>query len=91
MRQSQTYRRGQGGNYVLDPSKYSTYRNGVAWRILRKQRGGLTPYEAWQLAAVPAFFLWVFRGPIGFFKRRRADRILRKKLEKSNSNSSQTD
>jgi len=90
MRQSQTYRRAQKGNYVLDPDKYSTYRNGVAWRIIRKNHGGITPHDAWQLAAVPAFFLWVFRGPIGFFKRRRADRVLRKKL-KSNSNNVQHD
>lgn len=89
MRQSQTYRRTKG-SFVLDPDKYSTYRNGVAWRIIRKNPGGLSPHDAWQLAAVPAFFLWVFRGPIGFFKRRRANRILRKKL-KSNSNESTTD
>ena len=85
MRQSQSYRRGQKNDYVMDPSKYSTYRNGVSWRILRRHRGKLSPYEAWQLAAVPAFFLWVFRGPLSFFKRRRADRMLRRKL-KSNSN-----
>lgn len=84
MRQSQTYRRKQGSDYVMDPSRYSTYRNGMAWRILRKQKGRLTPYEAWQLAAVPAFFLWAFRGPVSFFKRRRADRMLRRRLKSNN-------
>ena len=91
MRQSQTYRKSQKGNYVMNPDKYDTYRNGMAWRILRKNRGEISPHDAWQLAAVPAFFLWIFRGPIGFFKRRKADRMLRKKLEKSNNNQRQSE
>jgi len=87
MRQSQTYRRKKNGNLVMDPSKYSTYRNGVAWRILRKRHGEISPHDAWQIAAIPAFFLWAFRGPVSFFKRTKADRMLRRKLGKSNSKS----
>lgn len=85
MRQSQTYRRKKYGEMVVDPDKYETYRQGVAYRILRKRRGRISPHEAWQLAAVPAFFLWVFRGPIRFFKKKRIDRAIRRKIAGSNN------
>ena len=65
--------------FKLDPDDYFTYRNGVAYRLLRKHR--MTHYEAWQIAAIPAFFLWAFRRPIAFFKRRKADRLIRRRLE----------
>ena len=87
MRQSQTYRRGQKGNATIDPNKYITYRMGVAAR-LHKREPALDSYDLWQLSAVPAFFLWILRRPIGFFKRRKLDRKMRKKLAKSNSNQS---
>ncbi len=87
MRQSQTYRRKQKGNLVMDPNDYSTYRNGVAWRILRRRRGLVSPHDAWQLAAIPAFFYWIFRGPIGFFKKRKVRRKINRKLDKSNTES----
>jgi hypothetical protein len=48
----------------------------------------MNPIDLWQLAALPAFFLWMFRRPIGFFKKRKMDRMLRKKIAKSNSNQS---
>lgn len=74
----------------IDPDAYDTYRNGVAFRIIRMRRNGrvITHYEAWQLAAIPAFFLWIFRKPINFFKRRKADRKLRRKLESNRNNRS---
>ena len=86
---SRTYQRKKSGGLNIDPDAYETYRNGVAFRILRKRHGEISHYEAWQMAAIPAFFLWTFRGPIQFFKRRKTDRMLRKKL-KSNSNSRST-
>jgi len=82
---SRTYQRKRSGGLNIDPDDYNTYRNGVAFRILRKRRGAISHLDAWQLAAIPAFFLWVFRGPIGFVKRRNADRKLRRRI-KSNSN-----
>ena len=85
MNQSHTYSRKKNGGLNIDPDDYATYRNGVAFRIIRKSRGRYTHYEAWQLAAIPAFFLWAFRGPIHFFMKRKADRKLRRKLE-SNRN-----
>lgn len=88
MRQSQTYRRGKGID--IDPNSYHTYRTGVAGRIIYRRRGRISMADAWQLAAIPAFFLWLFRRPINFFKRRRMDRKLRKKLE-SNSKSRSTE
>ena len=84
MRQSQTYRRKKYSDTKIDPNAYYTYRNGVAYRLLRKSRGRMTPQDAWQLAAIPAFFLWLFRGPIYFFKKRKMDRAIRKKLAGSN-------
>ena len=85
MRQSQTYRR-KNGSINIDPDDYNTYRNGVAFRIIRKRRGRVSHYEAWQMAAIPAFFMWLFRKPVGFLKRRKADRKIRHKLDKSNNN-----
>lgn len=82
---SRTYQRKRSGGLKIDPDDYNTYRNGVAFRIIRKRQEEITPYEAWQLAAIPAFFLWAFRKPINHFKRKKADRMLRKKME-SNSN-----
>lgn len=87
MRQSQTYRRGKHNDVEVDPNKYETYRNGVAFRILRRNRGRMTPYDAWQLAAIPAFFLWLFRGPVHYFKKKKVDRAIRKKLARSNKHS----
>lgn len=84
MRQSQTYRRKKYSDVKIDPNKYETYRNGVALRLLRKSRGRLTRYEAWQLAAIPAFFRWIFRGPIHFFKKKKVDRTIKRKLAGSN-------
>lgn len=86
MRQSQTYRRGKNKDMTVDPNDYKTYRYGIAYRILRRHRGGIHMEDAWQLAAIPAFFYWLFRGPIGFFKRRKADRMIKRKLNKSNNN-----
>lgn len=83
MRQSQTYRRGK--NVSIDPNSYRTYRIGVAGRIINRRRGQIRMMDAWQLAAVPAFILWLFRGPINFFKRRKVARRISKKM-KSNSN-----
>lgn len=85
---SRTYQRTRKGGLNIDPDAYATYRNGVAFRILRRRRGGISHYDAWQLAAIPAFFLWAFRGPINFFKRRKADRRLRKKLKSNRNNRS---
>lgn len=87
MRQSHSYRRKNAGRDI-DPNDYNTYRNGVAFRIIRRNRGRLTPHDAWQLAAIPAFFLWLFRRPISFFKKRKADRIIKRKLAKTNINHS---
>lgn len=84
MRQSQTYRRKKYSDVNIDPNKYETYRNGVAFRILRRGRGRITRYEAWQLAAIPAFFLWVFRGPVNFLKKRKMDRAIKRKVAGSN-------
>lgn len=78
MRQSQTYRRGKGIN--IDPDSYRTYRIGVAGRIINRRRGLIKTEDAWQLAAIPACILWLFRKPINFFKRKKMDRILRKKV-----------
>lgn len=87
MRQSQTYRRGQKGGSTIDPNKYFTYRMGVAAR-LHKKAPELDAYDLWQLSALPAFFLWILRKPISFFKKRKLDRKMRKKLAKSNSDQS---
>lgn len=84
MRQSQTYRRKKYSDTKIDPNAYYTYRNGVAYRLLRKSRGGMTPQDAWQLAAIPSFFLWLFRGPIRFFKKKKVDRAIKRKLARSN-------
>ena len=84
MRQSQTYLRKKYSGVNIDPNKYDTYRNGVAYRLLRKNRGRMTPRDAWQLAAIPAFFLWLFRGPVHFFKKMKVDRAIRRKLAGSN-------
>ena len=84
MRQSQTYRRKKYSDMDIDPDKYETYRNGVAIRILRRHRGRISRQDAWQLAAIPSFFLWVFRGPIHFFKKMKVDRAIRRKLAGSN-------
>ena len=86
MIQSHTYRRKKSGGINIDPDKMDTWRSGVAMRIMRKGRGRIKRQDAWQLAAIPAFFLWLFRGPIGFFKRKKVDRKIRHKLDKSNSN-----
>lgn len=85
MKQSQTYRRGQKHGGQIDFHAYETYRMGVAMRILRRRRNKINMQDAWQLSAIPAFVLWVFRGPILFFKRKKADRRIRAKLAKSNS------
>lgn len=85
MRQSQTYRRKKYGDMNIDPDKYETYRQGVAFRILRKRRGRISTRDAWQLAAIPAFFLWAFRGPVHFFKKKKIDRTIRRKLAGSNN------
>ena len=87
MRQSQTYRRKRYSDVEVDPNKYETYRNGVAYRLLRKSRGRMTPRVAWQLAAIPSFFLWLFRGPIHFFKKKKVDRAIKRKLARSNKHS----
>lgn len=84
MKQSQTYRRSQKGNMNIDPTAYNTYRAGVAYRIMRRSRGGITHRDAWQLAAIPGFFYWLFRGPIAFFKKRNIRRKIDRKLDKSN-------
>ena len=84
MRQSQTYRRKQKGDLTIDPNDYRTYRYGIASRILRKRRGRIGIQDAWQIAAIPAFFYWIFRGPIGFFKKLKVRRRIDKKLDKSN-------
>jgi hypothetical protein len=85
---SRTYQRTRKGGLTIDPDAYETYRIGVAFRILRRRHGNISRYDAWQLAAIPAFFLWVFRGPINFFKRRKADRRLRNKLKSNRNNPS---
>ena len=85
MKQSQSYRRGQKGNFVIDPNSYNTYRIAVAGRIIRRRRGWIKTQDAWQLAAIPAFFHWLFRKPVSFFKTRKMRRAIDKKI-KSNSN-----
>ena len=82
MKQSRTYRRGKEGK--IDPNSYRTYRIGVAGRIIRRHHGHMRMMDAWQLAAIPAFILWLFRGPVNFFKRRKVARRISKKM-KSNS------
>ena len=84
MRQSQTYRRKQKGNVDIDPNDIETYRYGYALRIVRKSRGRIGKRDAYQLAAIPAFFHWRFRKPISFLKKRRVRRKIDKKLDKSN-------
>ena len=84
MRQSQTYRRKKYSDVDIDPNKYETYRSGVAFRLMRKSRGRMTQRDAWQLAAIPAFFLWAFRGPVHHFKKKKMDRAIKRKLAGSN-------
>lgn len=81
---SQTYRRSKK-SITIDPDAFYTYRTGVALRIQRRSKNRIRGIDAWQLAAVPAFFLWLFRKPRAFFKKRRMDRKLRRHLAKSNS------
>ena len=83
MRQSHTYSRSKKGRTEVDPNKLIFYRYGIAARMQKRRR--LTMYEAYQLAAIPAFFLWLFRRPIAFFKQKKVKRKLDKKLGKSNS------
>jgi hypothetical protein len=87
MRQSQTYRRSKQKGMQIDPDAFYTYRTGVALRIQRKTKGKIRGIDAWQLSAIPAFILWAFRKPRAYFKRKKVDRRLRKKLAESNSNS----
>lgn len=87
MRQSQTYRRGKQKGMQIDPDAYNTYRTGVALRIQRRTKGRIRGFDAWQLAAIPAFVMWLFRKPRAFFKKRKMDKKLRKKLAESNSDS----
>lgn len=84
MRQSQTYRRKKYSDVNIDPNDYGTYRNAIAYRIMRKRHGNISRLDAWQLAAVPAFFLWLFRGPIHYFKKKKVDRAIKRKLAGSN-------
>lgn len=84
MRQSQTYRRKNYSDMNIDPNDYATYRTGVAYRIIRRHRGRISKQDAWQLAAIPAFFLWAFRGPIHYFKKMKVDRAIRRKVAGSN-------
>lgn len=89
MRQSQTYRRGQHNDVSVDPNKYITYRIGVAHRLAKKHR--LKKTDAWQLAVIPAFFMWLFRKPISYFKRRKIDKMLDKKgIKRSNKSTNET-
>ncbi len=81
---SQTYRRSRK-SITIDPDALYTYRTGVALRIQRRSKNRIRGIDAWQLAAVPAFFMWLFRKPRAFFKKRKMDRKLRKALAKSNS------
>ena len=83
MRQSQTYRRGQPSAHI-DPNDYNTYRLGVALRIQRRHKG-MKSVDAWQLAAIPAFFLWLFRKPAAWLKKRSVNRKLRKAVSRTNS------
>lgn len=75
----------------IDPNDYNTYRSGVAYRIVRRHKGRINHRDAWELAAVPAFMLWIFRRPYQWFKKRKADRLIRKKLKRSNSNPRSTE
>ena len=81
MRQSQTYRRSQK-DFGIDYDSYKSYRMAVAMRILRKNRRTIGMEDAWQLAAIPASFLWVFRRPISFFKRKKVASSITRKLRK---------
>ena len=87
MRQSQTYRRKQKGNVEIDPNDIDTYRYAYALRIMRRSRGRIGRRDAYQLAALPAFFHWIFRRPIAFFKKRRVRRKIDRRLNKSNKES----
>ena len=91
MRQSQTYRRKKSGEMNIDPNNINTFRSAVAYRIMRKSRRGMSMMDAWQLAAVPSFILWLFRGPYYFFKKKDADRKMRRKLARSNRNTRSTE
>ena len=84
MRQSQTYRRSQG-ELNIEPNAFDTYRTGVALRIQRKSKGRIHGIDAWQLAAIPAFFMWLFRKPRNYFKKRRVDRKMKRALSRTNS------
>ena len=88
MRQSQTYIRKKYSDVNIDPNDYGTYRNAIAYRIIRKRHGDISRIDAWQLAAIPAFFLWALRGPIHFFKKKKVDRAIKRKLAGSNKQAS---
>lgn len=83
MRQSHTYRRGKDIN--IDPNALETYQYGVAMRIQKRTRGRIRGRDALALAKLPAFFLWLFRNPRAYFKKKRIDRKLRKKFGGTNS------
>jgi hypothetical protein len=83
MKQSHTYRRGKEIN--IDPNALTTYQYGVAMRIQKRTRGRIRGRDALELAIVPAFFLWLFRKPRAYFKKKRIDRKLRKKFGGTNS------
>lgn len=85
MRQSQTYTRGKQGRIEIDPDSFETYQRAVALRIVRKTRGRVRGQDALQLAQVRAFFLWLFRKPRAFFKKRRMDRKIRRAVRRTNS------
>lgn len=84
MRQSQTYRRSSKG-ISIDPNSYDTYRTGVALRIQRRSKGRIKGIDAWQLAAIPAWFMWLFRKPRTWLKRKAVDRRMRRKMSRTNS------
>lgn len=84
MRQSQTYRRNQH-NLNIDPNAYTTYRTGVALRIQRRSKGRIQGMDAWQLAAIPAWFMWLFRKPRTWLKRKAVDRKMRRQISRTNS------
>lgn len=85
MRQSKSYWKRRGSAVELDSNALETYKIGVALRIQKRTHGRIRGTDALQLAIIPAFFLWLFRKPRAFFKRRKIDRKIRHKLSGTNS------
>lgn len=86
MRQSQSYwRKLRSSDRSVDLDSYEAFRSGLAWRIMLKSNGKIRSLDAWQIAAIPSFFLWIFRNPVSFFKKRKVAKSISRKM-KSNSN-----